>query len=67
MVILISKFYDAVTDPFEGIFIDRTRTKLGRRRPYLLAGIFLIQISFFLRCSTLWVLKQKAGGLPLWL
>jgi len=47
MVILISKFYDAVTDPFEGIFIDRTRTKLGRRRPYLLAGIFLIQISFF--------------------
>jgi oligogalacturonide transporter len=47
VVILISKFYDAVTDPFEGILSDRTRTKLGRRRPYLLAGIFLVLISFF--------------------
>jgi oligogalacturonide transporter len=47
LVILISKFYDAVTDPFEGILSDRTRTKLGRRRPYLLAGIFLILVSFY--------------------
>ena len=46
-VILISKFYDAITDPFEGVLSDRTRTKLGRRRPYLLAGIPLIFISFF--------------------
>ena len=34
-VILISKVYDSITDPFEGILADRTRTKLGRRRPYL--------------------------------
>jgi oligogalacturonide transporter len=47
-VILISKIYDSVTDPFEGVISDRTRTKLGRRRPYLLAGIPLIFISFFL-------------------
>src|SRR5512137_871302 len=46
-VILISKFYDAITDPFEGVISDRTRTKLGRRRPYLLAGIPLVFISFF--------------------
>jgi oligogalacturonide transporter len=45
-VILISKFYDAVTDPFEGILADRTRTRLGRRRPYLLAGIPLVLLSF---------------------
>ena len=48
IVILISKGYDAVTDPFEGIITDRTRTKLGRRRPYLLAGIPLVFVSFFL-------------------
>jgi oligogalacturonide transporter len=47
-VILISKVYDAITDPFEGVLGDRTRTRLGRRRPYLLAGIPLIFISFFL-------------------
>lgn len=45
---LISKIYDAVTDPFEGLLTDRTRTPLGRRRPYLLAGIVLIFLSFFL-------------------
>lgn len=45
---LISKIYDAITDPIEGVITDRTRTKLGRRRPYLLAGILLIFISFFL-------------------
>ena len=48
VVILISKLYDAVTDPFEGIITDRTRTKMGRRRPYLLAGIPLVFLSFFL-------------------
>jgi oligogalacturonide transporter len=46
-VILISKVYDSVTDPFEGVLSDRTRTKLGRRRPYLLAGIPLVFLSFF--------------------
>jgi oligogalacturonide transporter len=46
-VFLISKVYDAVTDPVEGILTDRTRTPLGRRRPYLLAGILLVFLSFF--------------------
>lgn len=46
-VILISKVYDSITDPFEGILSDRTRTRLGRRRPYLLAGIPLVFLSFF--------------------
>lgn len=45
-VILISKIYDSITDPFEGILSDRTRTVLGRRRPYLLIGIPLIFLSF---------------------
>lgn len=47
-VILISKIYDSVTDPFEGLIADRTRTRWGRRRPYLMAGIPLVFISFFL-------------------
>src|SRR5512137_1624602 len=46
-VILISKVYDSLTDPFEGIIADRTRTRLGRRRPYLLLGIPLVFLSFF--------------------
>lgn len=46
-VILISKIYDSITDPFEGIIADRTKTRWGRRKPYLLAGIPLVFISFF--------------------
>lgn len=49
-ILLIGKIWDAVTDPLMGFITDNTRTKLGRRRPYLLAGTFLIFISFF----TLW-------------
>lgn len=46
-VILVSKIYDSITDPFEGILADRTRTIMGRRRPYLLFGIPLVFLSFF--------------------
>ena len=46
-VILISKIYDSITDPFEGQLADRTRTRLGRRRPYLLFGIPFVFLSFF--------------------
>ncbi|MDC7218691.1 MAG: MFS transporter [Spirochaetales bacterium] len=46
MVFLISKVWDALTDPFMGYFSDRTHTRWGRRRPYFLAGIPLIFISF---------------------
>lgn len=47
-IFLISRIYDAVTDPFEGIIGDRTRTKLGRRKPYLIIGVPLIIISMTL-------------------
>ncbi len=36
--ILIGKIWDAVTDPLMGFVSDRTKTRFGRRRPYLLFG-----------------------------
>ncbi len=36
--IMIGKIWDAVTDPMMGFISDRTRTRWGRRRPYLLYG-----------------------------
>lgn len=36
--ILIGKIWDAVTDPLTGFISDRTRTRWGRRRPFLLFG-----------------------------
>ena len=48
VAILVSKLWDAVTDPFMGLISDNTRTRFGRRRPYFLAGIPLIFVSFLL-------------------
>ncbi len=42
LVMLISKVWDAVFDPFLGVMTDNTRTKLGRRRPYILTGGILL-------------------------
>jgi GPH family glycoside/pentoside/hexuronide:cation symporter len=36
--ILIGKIWDAVTDPLMGYLSDRTRTRWGRRRPFILFG-----------------------------
>lgn len=41
----LSKIYDGFTDPLMGVISDKTNTKMGRRRPYLLAGAFLLAAS----------------------
>ena len=46
--ILVSKIWDAVSDPLMGVISDNTRTKIGRRRPYILGGGFLVIIAFAL-------------------
>ena len=48
LVVLISEIWDAVSDPIMGIICDNTRTKMGRRRPYILAGGFLLIAAFAL-------------------
>ena len=47
-VTLISEIWDAISDPIMGMIGDNTRTKMGRRRPYLLVGGCLLAVSFAL-------------------
>ena len=42
MTILVSKIWDALNHPLMGLITDRTRTKWGRRRPWILGGAVLI-------------------------
>ena len=41
LLIATSKIYDALTDPLMGWISDNTRTRIGRRRPWLLLGTLL--------------------------
>lgn len=47
-VTLISEIWDAISDPLMGLIGDNTRSKLGRRRPYILAGGCLLAVAFAL-------------------
>ena len=37
-LLLVSKLYDMVTDPLMGVVSDRSTTRWGRRRPFLMLG-----------------------------
>lgn len=47
-VFLVGKVWDAVTDPAMGIISDNTRSRFGRRRPYIILGAPLILIAFIM-------------------
>ena len=43
-----TRIFDAITDPIIGVFVDRTDTKLGRFRPWIIAGSILSNIMFII-------------------
>lgn len=46
LVFLVGKIWDAITDPIMGYISDRTKSRFGRRRPYFIAGVPFIFLSF---------------------
>jgi GPH family glycoside/pentoside/hexuronide:cation symporter len=42
----VAKLWNAVIDPLVGSWSDRTRSRLGRRRPYLFAALPLLALGF---------------------
>jgi GPH family glycoside/pentoside/hexuronide:cation symporter len=57
-VIMIGKIWDAITDPIVGYWSDRTRSRWGRRRPYILFGSFPLFIAMIVMFSHPGLVKQ---------
>lgn len=53
--LLLARLWDVATDPVIGILSDRTRGRLGRRRPWLLAAAPLLALST-------WMLFRPVDG-----
>lgn len=47
-IFLLSKVWDAVNDPIIGWLTDKTVSRMGRRRPWLLFGAIPFGVAFFL-------------------
>jgi GPH family glycoside/pentoside/hexuronide:cation symporter len=48
-ILLIGKIWDAVNDPMVGVLSDRTKSRWGRRLPWMLYGAIPFGIFFFLQ------------------
>jgi len=56
----ISKIWDGVIDPVIGILVDRTNTKLGKCRPWILASVIPIFVTYTMLWTNLGIQGQTA-------
>jgi GPH family glycoside/pentoside/hexuronide:cation symporter len=47
-LLLAVRVFDAVTDPLIGVLSDKTRTRFGRRRPYIAGGVVILAVAMVL-------------------
>jgi GPH family glycoside/pentoside/hexuronide:cation symporter len=47
VIFAVGRFWDALTDPVVGHLSDRTRSRLGRRRPWLLGAALPVAAAYF--------------------
>lgn len=45
MLMIVARVWDALNDPMMGVIVDRTSTKYGKMRPYVLIGSFLMLVT----------------------
>lgn len=50
-LLLVARIWDAVNDPMMGTVVDRTQTKWGKCRPYMIFGSIALAVSFVMLFS----------------
>jgi GPH family glycoside/pentoside/hexuronide:cation symporter len=60
--IFIPRIIDVIADPIMGVISDRTRSRFGRRRPYILVGSIMMALLFALLWMPPWGSLHHAGG-----
>lgn len=63
--VLVAKMWDAINDPLMGAISDRTRTRFGRRRPYVFVGALLLIPAMALLWLP-WPVFDSQIGLMIW-
>jgi GPH family glycoside/pentoside/hexuronide:cation symporter len=63
LAIFLPRIIDVMTDPIMGVISDRTKSRFGRRRPYIFVGAILMALLF----AVLWMppvgaLEKTAGS-----
>ena len=59
----IQRVWDAINDPLVGTWSDNTRTRWGRRRPFITVGALLLVVGISLLLCTVitWMVLEKKG------
>jgi GPH family glycoside/pentoside/hexuronide:cation symporter len=63
LAIAIARGFDALTDPLMGWLSDRTRSRFGRRKPWIALGVPLCAIFFYLLFAPPEQITGQAAGL----
>lgn len=65
IVVMLATVWDAVTDPVMGIITDRTRSKTGKHRRYLLWGIPLMMLSYTMMWNSFGLDGKSSPGIAM--
>lgn len=65
LIVMIATLWDAVTDPAMGIITDRTRSRFGKHRRYLLIGIPVLFVSYTLLWNSFGLDGSKHPGIAM--